>query len=166
MVDPDKIVDPEKIKALVEMMAEYELSEIALKSGDHEIRLTRPRGHATDAQHFVPHAALSAPAPVHAASAPPQPAAPPPPQKENPDEGLLRIESPMVGTFYASPDPQHPPFVAEGASVSENSVVCIIEAMKVFNEIKAGVSGTVTKILVRNEEPVEYGQPLFLVRPS
>ena len=72
----------------------------------------------------------------------------------------------MVGTFYSSPDPNSPMFVSEGATVNEGTVVCIIEAMKVFNEINAGIRGTIEKVLLKNEEPVEYGQPLFLVRPS
>jgi acetyl-CoA carboxylase biotin carboxyl carrier protein len=82
------------------------------------------------------------------------------------DAGLVAIKSPMVGTFYASPDPNSPNFVSEGSKVRDNTVVCIVEAMKVFNEIKADVSGTIVKVLTRNEAPVEYGQPLFMVRPD
>jgi len=77
----------------------------------------------------------------------------------------VEIKSPMVGTFYAAPDPDSPPFVQLGSTVNPSTVVCIVEAMKVFNEIKAELSGTIQKILVKNEEPIEYGQPLFLVRP-
>jgi acetyl-CoA carboxylase biotin carboxyl carrier protein len=82
------------------------------------------------------------------------------------DAGLVAIKSPMVGTLYIAPDPESPPFVTEGARVSPTSVVCIVEAMKVFNEIKAEVSGTIKKVLVKNEEPVEFGQPLFMVKPD
>ena len=72
----------------------------------------------------------------------------------------------MVGTFYTASDPDTPPFVTVGSSVGDDSVVCIIEAMKVFNEIKAEATGTVERILVQNEQPVEFGQPMFMVRPS
>ena len=82
------------------------------------------------------------------------------------ESGLVAIESPMVGTFYASPAPEKPPFVSVGTSLGPDSVVCLIEAMKVFNEIKAETSGTIERVLVRNGEPVEFGQKLFLVRPS
>ena len=90
--------------------------------------------------------------------------APEPPPDEN--AGLVPIASPMVGTFYAAPDPESPPFVNVGASVGPDTAVCLIEAMKVFNEIKAEVSGTIEKIAVKNAEAVEYGQALFYVRPS
>jgi acetyl-CoA carboxylase biotin carboxyl carrier protein len=72
----------------------------------------------------------------------------------------------MVGTFYVAPDPDSPPYVQVGAVVHPDAVVCIVEAMKVFNEIKAEVAGTIEKILVKNEQPVEFGQPMFLVRPD
>lgn len=171
------VVDPEKLRQLVEMMSEHELSEISLRSGEEEIRLIRamPRVQP-DSLGGAGHAALG----------PPQVVANSPPQQlqasevrdssgatmassardAEEEDGLTAIESPMVGTFYASPDPKAPAFVTEGARVSESSVVCIIEAMKVFNEIKAGVAGTLVRVLVHNEEPVEYGQPLFLVRPA
>jgi acetyl-CoA carboxylase biotin carboxyl carrier protein len=79
---------------------------------------------------------------------------------------LLEINSPMVGTFYSAPSPDTPPFVSVGTSIGPESVVCIVEAMKVFNEIKAEIAGTVEKILVKNEQAIEYGQTLFLVRPN
>jgi len=92
----------------------------------------------------------------------PAPAAPPPAV----DEGLVPIRSPMVGTFYAASDPESPPFVAIGSEVDVTTTVCVIEAMKVFNEIHAEVAGTIERILVNNEQAVEYGQPLMLVRPK
>ena len=79
---------------------------------------------------------------------------------------LVAIESPMVGTFYASPNPDSGPFVSSGSAVSADNVVCLIEAMKVFNEIKAEVNGTIERVLVKNGDAVEFGQRLFLVRPS
>ena len=82
------------------------------------------------------------------------------------DEDRLKVTSPMVGTFYASPNPEAAPYVKVGSKVSASSVVCIIEAMKVFNEIRSEVAGTIEKILVNNQQAVEYGQPLFVVRPD
>ena len=82
------------------------------------------------------------------------------------DAGLVAIESPMVGTFYASPNPDSPVFVKAGSGISPGTVVCLIEAMKVFNEIKSEVTGTVERMLVKNGEAVEFGQKLFLVKPQ
>ena len=84
----------------------------------------------------------------------------------NEDAGLVAIESPMVGTFYASLGPDKPPFVAVGAQLGPDSVVCLVEAMKIFNEIKAERSGTVAKVLVQSGQAVEFGQPLFMIKPS
>lgn len=93
------------------------------------------------------------------------------PQKEeapqaNHDANLVKIESPMVGTFYAAPSPDDPPYVQVGDKVEEDSIVCIVEAMKLFNEIEAEVKGEIVEILVENGQLVEYGQPLFLVKPE
>jgi len=82
------------------------------------------------------------------------------------EAGLVKIESPMVGTFYTASNPEAAPFVKPGDQVTEDSVVCIIEAMKIFNEIKAETTGTIQRVLVKNGEPVEFGQPLFLVKPD
>ena len=86
--------------------------------------------------------------------------------KKEENEGLIEIPSPIVGTFYRKPAPDKPNFVSEGDLVGSDSVVCIVEAMKVMNEIKAEVSGTVSKILVEDGSPVQFGQPLFLVKPA
>ncbi len=156
------MVDPEKIRQLVEMMAEHELSEICWRSGEEEIRLKRPGVVPTPSAAPPPLAAPPAAAP--AVNPPtPEPAAAP---AVDEDAGLVPIKSPMVGTFYAASDPESPPFISAGARVTPNSVVCILEAMKVFNEIKAEIAGTVKKVLVKNEDPVEFGQPLFLVQPD
>jgi acetyl-CoA carboxylase biotin carboxyl carrier protein len=160
------VVDPEKIRSLVELMAEHELAEVSIRSGDEEIVLKRgvPGGHSVTYGHSMPamHMPMHAPSSAPSAAAPPAAASPP----VDADAGLVAIKSPMVGTFYASPDPNSPNFVSEGSKVRDNTVVCIVEAMKVFNEIKADVSGTIVKVLTRNEAPVEYGQPLFMVRPD
>lgn len=139
-----------RIKELIDLMNENSLAELELEEGDFKVRLCKQGA-------GVP-AVCAAPAPLPAASAPAAgaPAA---------EAGLVPIKSPIVGTFYASPSPEADSFVAEGAKVNKETVVCIVEAMKIMNEIKAGVSGTIVKRLVENGEPVEYGQPLFLVRP-
>ncbi|MBX3283082.1 MAG: acetyl-CoA carboxylase biotin carboxyl carrier protein [Acidobacteria bacterium] len=108
-------------------------------------------------------AMMAAPPAVQAASTSPvASAAPEVPVDE--DAGLFKITSPIVGTFYRSPGPDKPPFVSEGSSVSAESVVCIVEAMKLMNEIQAETSGTIVKVYVENGQPVEFGQPLFGVK--
>lgn len=111
----------------------------------------------------IPKAETAAPlAPVQQVEAKPAAKAPEPKQEEN----LHKIVSPMVGTFYSKPDPSAPPFVKVGDMVGPSSVVCIVEAMKLFNEIEAEVSGEIVKVLVNEGQLVEYGQPLFLVKPE
>jgi acetyl-CoA carboxylase biotin carboxyl carrier protein len=143
--------DVRTIQQLVRLMQRYDLTAIDLGEGPAKIRLRR-RG-------------ASAPVPASAPAAAPPPAAapsaaPPPPTK--PPAGVF-IESELVGTFYASSAPDAPPFVSVGSVVNDKTVVGVIEAMKVFTEIPAGVSGTIAEILVKNGESVEYGQKLFRV---
>ncbi len=149
--------DVKQVRELIELMVEHEINEIKLRQGDDAISLRRgPSGEV----HVAP-AAAPAPLEVPRASADPAPTA----ETPEADDGLVPITSPMVGTFYASPDPDAPVFVKVGSEVTPDSPVCIIEAMKVFNEIKAEVAGTVERILVQNEQAVEFGQPLMMVRP-
>ena len=157
--------DIELITKLVELMAEKDLREIDLRDGDNKISLRRGAAGEVVAM-GAPNMMLAAPAamPVPASAAPAEPAAGA--VVPEADEGLVEIPSPMVGTFYAAPSPEAPAYVTVGTTVGPESVVCIVEAMKVFNEIKAEVSGTIERILVQNQQPVEFGQPLFLVRPS
>lgn len=117
-------------------------------------------------QYAAPQAPM--PAPVAPVSAPAAPAAPAeqPAAKEEAKGNYIEITSPIVGTFYRSSTPEKGPYVKVGDKVSPNSVVCIVEAMKLFNEIEAEVSGTIVKVLIEDATPVEYGQPLFLVDPS
>lgn len=146
----------EKIRELLEMMKEYELVEIDLEEENFRVLLKKAGANMVAAPMQMPmnYAPAAAPAPVSgAASAPAMDTA-----------GLTPIKSPIVGTFYASPAPDSDPFVAVGDKVTPSTQVCIIEAMKIMNEIQAELSGTIEKILVQNGEPVEYGQPLFLVR--
>ncbi len=156
-------MDIEEIKTLTDLMVENNLSEIVIRDGEKRILLRRgakPEP-AQPSMHMVQAPPPSAPAP-QAAPAQPLAAAPVVPAET---DTTLSIKSPMVGTFYASPDPESPVFVKVGDVVTPDTVVCIIEAMKVFNEIKAEVAGTIESIEVTNGGPVEFGQVIMKVRP-
>jgi acetyl-CoA carboxylase biotin carboxyl carrier protein len=146
--------DMRQLQDLVDLMVTNDLSRLELRQGDTHILLRRGQ---TPGHHPIP--AHAAPA-----SAPHPPAHSAPPPAESTNEILIR--SPMVGTFYTAPDPASPAFVEAGSVVTPDTVVCIVEAMKVFNEIKAEVAGRITKVLVKNAEPVEFDQPLFAVGPA
>ena len=158
-------VEIDKVEKLIRLMVDNDLASISLRDGDEEIKLSRPNpnGAAHQPTNIPPQFALPAPGDVG-----PTGAATPanPPAGESAKDDLLTIASPMVGTFYASPSPDVEPFIKIGSKVSATTVVCIIEAMKVFNEIRAEVAGTIEKIVASNQQAVEYGQPLFLVRPD
>jgi acetyl-CoA carboxylase biotin carboxyl carrier protein len=146
------VFDVRKIRRLVELMNEHDLTEIDLRDADVRIRLRK--GHET----FV----TTMPSVAPPVSAPAAVQAPPPSAAKTGDEEyVVYIKSVMVGTFFSSPSPDAPPFVKVGDHIGPDTTVCIIEAMKVFNEIPAGVSGQVMAVLVQNGDPVEYGQPLF-----
>ena len=153
--------DLERLKALIEMMEAHSLTEISLRRGDEQWRVRRG-GH--EVMHMVP-----AGYPGHM---PPSPARPGDASAAGSSagvdqaDGLIFIKSPTVGTFYTAPSPEDPPFVTIGARVQPDTVVCIVEAMKVFNQIPAEVSGTIVEILVKNGDSVEFGQPLYKVRPG
>jgi len=149
------------IKRIVEMMKDNDLSEFTMK--DDNFELSMKRGSDEAPQVVYASAPVAAPAAVPAAAAPAAPAAAP---AASEDDGLIEIPSPIVGTFYRKPAPDADNFVSVGSEVSEDSVVCIVEAMKVMNEIKADVKGVIKKILVDDAAPVQYGQPLFLVEPK
>ena len=156
-------MDIEEIKTLTYLMVENDLSEIMLRDGDKRIVIRRgPRGGSYMAA--TPAAALQPAAipPMAAAGGLAVPAARSESAPEDPS--LKKITSPMVGTFYAASDPESPPLARVGGAVAADSTICIIEAMKVFNEIKAEVAGTIESILIQNGEPVEYGQVLMTVR--
>ncbi|GMU21939.1 MAG: acetyl-CoA carboxylase, biotin carboxyl carrier protein [Phycisphaerae bacterium] len=154
------MIDVQRVRELAEVMAEHDLTEIRFREG--ETVLTLRKGPAEGAVVW-PGPVMQAPpaAPAPAAAAP----APVTAEAQTADEGLVPVLSPMVGTFYGSPDPESPPFVTVGSEIEVNTPVCIIEAMKVFNEIKSEVAGRVERVLVKNEQAVEYGQPLMMVRP-
>ena len=157
--------DLQKIKDLIEIMKDNELVEVEITHGDDKILLRRsqaPRPTETSVPKIVP-SISAAPAGPEAAK-PPVPEAKPSAAEPQPAEDLVEIKSPIVGTFYATPSPDSEPFVELGSAVSPQTVVCIVEAMKVMNEIKAETSGTIAEILVTNGQAVEYGQVLFKVK--
>jgi acetyl-CoA carboxylase biotin carboxyl carrier protein len=159
-----------EIKELMKLMDQTSLHELEIESEGSRLSIRKPG--KTEAVYvtsaapqpaFVPAAAASAPAAPAAVQAPA--AAPAEAAAEDADAGLHRIVSPMVGTFYAASSPGAAPFVTRGAKVVDKTVVCIIEAMKLMNQIEAEVNGEIVDILVENGQLVEYGQPLFLVKP-
>lgn len=151
-------MDIKEIKRLVELMVNNELSELDISEGENKIHLKRGSAGITMAPVGAPALAPAVAAVPLVASAPAVAAVPA-------GEQLLEIRSPMVGTFYGAPSPDSENYARIGGTVSADSVVCIIEAMKVMNEIKAECSGTITEICVKNAQPIEYGQVLFKVRP-
>lgn len=168
--DPAASVNLEELRELIALMRDNGLAELELEREEFRVRLRRESTGDSS----------------HAASAPPAPVAPPPVPAPTPspaptsaahpgaqattaasqDQDLHIIPSPIVGTFYRSPSPNADPFVKIGSNVEHDSVVCIIEAMKLMNEIQAEASGEVVKIYVENGQPVEYGQPLFGIKPQ
>ncbi len=155
------MIDIRKLKELVRLMVANDLTELDLRDDQQQVTVKRGGPQAVPIVHQAPVAAPVAAAPA----APAAPAAAEPPAAKE-DDGLVPIESPMVGTFYAKASPEKPAFINVGDAVGDGTTVCLIEAMKIFNEIKAGRSGTIAKILVQNGEAVEFGQPLFLVKPD
>jgi len=152
--------DLDKLRELVELMEKHGLTEVKLKRGEEQWQLRRG---PQEVLQMVPAATPQPTAPA-APAAPTAAAESASPAK--PDDGTMEINSPTVGTFYAAPSPDDPPFVKVGSKVQPDTVVCIVEAMKVFNQIPAEVSGVIAEILVENGDPVEFGQPLFKVRPG
>ena len=155
-------MDIKEIKRLVKLMIDNDLTEMNITDGEQKVTLRRGTGGQGPVVVATPVAvsAASAPAPEAAAEAPVEP----PP--EQPQSGLIEIPSPMVGTFYWAPSPDSDPYVASGDSIGEETVVCIVEAMKVMNEIKADCAGTIIEVCVQNAQPVEFGQVLFRVKPN
>jgi acetyl-CoA carboxylase biotin carboxyl carrier protein len=163
------MIDIRKLKELVRLMVENDLSELDLK--DQEETVTIKRGSGGVPIVAAPGVALRAANSVaedssadhdHGGNSSSAHAAPPVAS----ESGLAALESPMVGTFYSSPNPDAAAFVTVGSAVAADTVVCLIEAMKVFNEIKAETTGTIERILVNSGDAVEFGQKLFLIRPA
>jgi acetyl-CoA carboxylase biotin carboxyl carrier protein len=164
--DSSDPLDVERIHYLVRLMKRYDLTALDLNDGPVQIRLRRRSPHpaSSDAPARTQAASPTVSTAVAGPSAPAQ--SEPPPATGSIAPKTLVIESPMVGTYYSSSAPDAPPFVSVGSIVHADTVVCIIEAMKVFTDIPAGVSGTIAEILVKNGQAVEYSQPLFRVVPA
>lgn len=156
------MIDIRKLKELVRLMVGNDLTELDLRDSEEQVTLRRHGVHQPPEVVVTPAASnLTATAPSGATAPATAPSA-----DAAIDESLQKIESPMVGTFYTAANPDSPPFVRVGAQVEPDTVVCLIEAMKIFNEIKAECSGTIEKIMVENAQSIEFGQALFLVKPN
>jgi acetyl-CoA carboxylase biotin carboxyl carrier protein len=153
--------DIQDLQQLIEFLKEHGVAEFDLEREDVKVRLKFAQPVAPVVS-FSPSAAVAAPLPASAAAVPAAVAAPAPVVEEN----LHIIKSPIVGTFYGSPSPGAPSFVSPGEQVQKGQVICIVEAMKLMNEIEADASGEVVKMLATNGQPVEYGQPLFSIRTA
>lgn len=146
--------DIERIRQIIELMEQHDLCEVDLQQDDEKIKLNRG----------FPAAAYAAPPAMPAAPAATPPAAAA--AAESSTAGTITINAPMVGTFYCRANPESEPFVKVGDRVNDDTVVCIVEAMKVFNEIPAECSGKIVEILVNDQEPVDFGKPMFRVQPN
>jgi acetyl-CoA carboxylase biotin carboxyl carrier protein len=162
-------MDLRKIKKLIELLEESNLAEIEIHEGEESVRLMR--------QH--PPSAATQPMPVTVPAQAPASAATPAPSQsklagDGPSEGVEAeplpegdiIRSPMVGTYYSASNPDSPPFVSVGTAVNEGDVLCLVEAMKMFNQIEAEFSGEVVAVLVEDGQPVEFDEPLFVIAPA
>ena len=158
-------INLKEIEALIKLIKKSGVSEVSLDLKDFKITV-KNNGYSTASAPVIVSAPMPAPAP-QAAPAPAAAQAPQPPKPAAVDESkLITVRSPMIGTFYRSSSPDKPPFASVGDDVAPGKVLCIIEAMKLFNEIESEVSGKVVKVLVENASPVEYDQPLFLIEPN
>jgi acetyl-CoA carboxylase biotin carboxyl carrier protein len=162
-------MNQKELKELVEFLIEKDITEFELERGDVKVRIKRGTPAAAQAERII---AVSAPQsavhlPVGSAAVPPisPPAAPTEPPPAPPEE-LHMVRSPIVGTYYESPSPGSLPFVKPGDTVEVGQVLCIVEAMKLMNEIEADVAGEIVKCLVKNGQPIEYNQELFAIRPK
>lgn len=154
------------IQKLLDFIAHSGLDEVNIETGELKVSVKRNTSVATVVSAPAPVVVAAPPAPVASAPVAPAPvAATPAPAPKADDANLITIKSPMIGTFYRSGGPGKPSFVEIGDEVAPGKVVCIVEAMKLFNEIESEVAGRIVKVLVENATPVEYDQPLFLVEP-
>jgi acetyl-CoA carboxylase biotin carboxyl carrier protein len=166
-------MNQKELKELIEFLIEKDIAEFELERGDVKVRIKRGAGeHTVVHTHSEPRFYAVPPAPgtapeVGAAPVPvPAPATPPPAAAPAPEQGLHTVKSPIVGTFYEAPSPGAPPFVKVGDTVEVGQVLCIVEAMKLLNEIESDVAGEIVKKLAVNGQPIEYGQELFVIRPK
>src|SRR5258706_3292549 len=163
-------MNQKELKELIEFLIEKDIAEFELERGDVKVKIKRGgeqtvvHAHGEPRFFAVPAAPAVSPelgavpvAPLPAAATPAPPA---------PEEGLQTVKSPIVGTFYEAPSPGAPPFVKPADHVAAGQVLCIVEAMKLMNEIESDVAGEIVKMLVTNNQPIEYGQPLYAIRPN
>jgi acetyl-CoA carboxylase biotin carboxyl carrier protein len=159
-------MNQKELKELIEFLKEQDIAEFELERGDVKVRIKRSLPSApTETRYLAVPAAPPASAAIGIASTATPPPAPPEPIKAA-AEDFHQVRSPIVGTFYESPSPGAPPFIKLGDLVEVGQVLCIVEAMKLMNEIESDVAGEVVKKLVNNGQPIEYGQELFLIRPK
>jgi acetyl-CoA carboxylase biotin carboxyl carrier protein len=164
-------MNQKELKELIEFLIEKDIAEFELERGDVKVKVKRAGAHAAppsaDPRVFVPAALPAAEAAgIPGSAAPGGPGVPAASKEPTPEEQLHMVKSPIVGTFYEAPSPGAPPFVKPGDMVEIGQVLCIVEAMKLLNEIESDVAGEVVKILASNGQPIEYGQELFGIRPK
>jgi acetyl-CoA carboxylase biotin carboxyl carrier protein len=156
-------MDIRKVKKLIELLEESNIDEIEIKEGEEAVRISRNSGKFAAAPAYAPAPVAHAPAPAPAAASAPSSAPAPEAPAEAPAPAGHVVASPMVGTFYRAPSPTAQPFVEVGQTVKVGDVLCIVEAMKMMNQIEADRAGKVEAILVENGEPVEFDQPLVSI---
>ena len=160
-------MDVEELKRLIRLVEESQIDELEIRKLWTRIRITKAgalgshSSRADGGDHTAPQPVVVSPPPKSTPGEPAQDET-----KPDADEGLIQIVSPIVGTFYRAPSPDAKPYSSVGTRIAPGQVVCIVEAMKLMNEIEAEVAGTVERLLVENGQPVEFNQPLFLVRPD
>jgi acetyl-CoA carboxylase biotin carboxyl carrier protein len=163
-------MNQKELKELIEFLIEKDIAEFELERGDVKVRIKRAGEHTVVHSHGEPRyfSVPSAPGPAPEFGAVPvtPPAAAPAAAEPAPEAGLHMVKSPIVGTFYEAPSPGAPPFVKAGDKVEVGQVLCIVEAMKLLNEIESDVAGEIVKSLSSNGQPIEYGQELFVIRPK
>ena len=164
-------MNQKELKELIEFLIEKDIAEFELERGDVKVKIKRAGEHTVVHSHAEPRFYAVPPAPsVGIEMAATSPAVPPPSvttaSAPPPEEGLHTVKSPIVGTFYEAPSPGAPPFVKLGDAVEVGQVLCIVEAMKLLNEIESDVAGEIVKKLATNGQPIEYGQELFVIRPK
>lgn len=154
-----------EIQDLIKFVSRSGVSEVEIEQKDFKITIKTPVGGSPVAA-MAPMAPMALPMPVAAPAPAAAPVAAAPAAAPAQNSNLIEIKSPMIGTFYRSAGPDKPPFVEVGQTIKPGDKVCIIEAMKLFNEIESEISGTIVKVLVNDSSPIEYDQPLFLVEPA
>jgi acetyl-CoA carboxylase biotin carboxyl carrier protein len=162
-------MNQKELKELIEFLIEKDIAEFELERGDVKVRIKRAGEHTVVHSHGEPRYYAVPPAPGPAPELGGVPVAAPatvPSAAPAPEEGLHMVKSPIVGTFYEAPSPGAPPFVKAGDSVEVGQVLCIVEAMKLLNEIESDIAGEIVKKLAVNGQPIEYGQELFVIRPK